>query len=205
MPDISKLPELAALFDTTIDALLGRRCTVLEQAAAGQLEEHLNTAQVTLAEAAEAAPLLPPQQAEALAEHAVTFSLTDSDLPDFTELLPVMSTPKLDQLLQKHFDDESFVSGLLPFCTDGAIDAAAQARLEAGRSITLFLPFLSCAALLKAFHFCTSQGRSTTEFLPFLPTSAIDQSALERNERGDDFSDLLPFLSNDALIQGMII
>ena len=53
MPDISKLPELAELFGTTIDELLGRRCPVIEQAAAGRLDEHLQSAAVTLEEAAE--------------------------------------------------------------------------------------------------------------------------------------------------------
>ena len=52
MPDISKLPELAELFGSTIDELLGRRCPVIEQAAAGRLDEHLQTAAVTVEEAA---------------------------------------------------------------------------------------------------------------------------------------------------------
>ena len=36
MPDISKLPELAELFGTTIDALLGRHSPLIEKAAAGK-------------------------------------------------------------------------------------------------------------------------------------------------------------------------
>ena len=39
MPDISKLPELAELFGTTIDDLLGRHSPLIERAAEGKLEE----------------------------------------------------------------------------------------------------------------------------------------------------------------------
>lgn len=198
MPDISKLPELAELFGTTIDELLGRRCPVLEQAAAGQLRVHLNSATVTLAEAAEAAPFLPPEQAEELLSH-----VDDSELhPDFAsglyDLLPFMSTSQVDTLLQKRLasDDYAF---LLPFCSNTALDAAVQAQLEAGRDITPFLPFLSNPTLRALWNARIARGESTAGFLPFLPTADIDRFALERIGRGEDFAECLPFMSDRAI------
>lgn len=199
MPDISKLPELAALFDTTIDELLGRRCPVLEQAAAGQLNEHLRTAAVTVQEAAEAAPLLPPEQAEALAGYAVDSAPTDEPI-DLTDLLPFMSTSQVDALLHKRLATNDYAP-LLPFCSTTAIDAAVQARLESGQSIAPFLPFLSNRALRNAWDTRIAQGESTAEFLPFMPTADIDRLAIERNERGEGFAELLPFLSDGTLMR----
>lgn len=200
MPDVSKLPELAALFDTTIDELLGRHCPVLEQAAAGQLQEHLSQGEITLAEAAEAAPLLPPQQAEALAEHVANLDLPQDALPHLSALLPFMSTPQVDALLQKYLASDNYTM-LLPFCSTEAMDAAVQARLEADQSITTFLPFLSANTLQAAYQTCIAQGQSIVEFLPFLPTETIDRLALERSERDEGFTELLPFLSGDMLMR----
>lgn len=199
MPDISKLPELAELFGTTIDELLGRSCPVLEQAAAGRLDEHLQSAAVTVGEAAEAAPFLPPEQAEALASHAVDHAAANQPL-DLSDLLPFMSTAQVDALLQKRLAAGDYAA-LLPFCSSTAIDAAVQAQVEAGQSITAFLPFMSANALETAYRARQEQGLSTAEFLPFLPTATIDQAALERSERGESFTEYLPFLSNTALMQ----
>lgn len=198
MPDISKLPELAELFGTSIDELLGRRCPVIEQAAAGTLDAHLQSAAVTVEEAAEAAPLLPPDQAEILAEHAISI-LPEYDSINLSALLPFMSTARVDALLQQRLATNDYAA-LLPFCSTGAIDAAAQARLESGQSIAPFLPFLSNAALRSAWDTRVARGESTAEFLPFMPTEAIDRLAIERNERSEDFAEFLPFLSGGALM-----
>ena len=198
MPDISKLPELAELFGTSIDELLGRPCPVLEQAAAGRLDEHLQTTAVTVEEAAEAAPFLPPAQAETLAAHALD-TATEESAVALSSLLPFMSTAQVDALLQKRLATNNYAA-LLPFCSTSAIDAAVQARLESREAITPFLPFLSNAALKTAWDARVAQGHSTAEFLPFLPTSEIDRIALERNDRGEGFAEYLPFVSNGTLM-----
>lgn len=173
MPDISKLPELAELFGTTIDELLGRRCPVIEQAAAGRLDEHLQSAAVTLEEAAEAAPFLPPEQAEVLAAHVIDTAATESAIA-LSDLLPFMSTAQVDALLQKRLATNDYAA-LLPFCSTSAIDAAVQARIESGDAVA--------------------------PFLPFLPTHEIDRIALERSERGEGFAEYLPFMSDGALMR----
>ena len=199
MPDISKLPELAELLGTTIDGLLGRPCPVFEQAAAGRLDEHLQTTAVTVEEAAEAAPFLPPDQAETLAAHALDAAPEGSAIA-LSSLLPFMSTAQVDALLQKRLATNDYAT-LLPFCSTTAIDAAVQARLESREAIAPFLPFLSNTALKAAWDARVAQGHSTAEFLPFLPTSEIDRIALERSERGEGFAEYLPFMSNDALMR----
>lgn len=160
------------LMDKSTSSFYHEFTPVIEQAAAGRLDEHLQTAGVSVEEAAEAAPFLPPAQAETLAARAIDI-LPEYDSIGLSALLPFMSTTQVDALLQKRLAIGDFAM-LLPFCSDAAIDAAAQARLESGESITLFLPFMS--------------------------TSEVDRIALERNERGEGFAEYLPFLSSNALM-----
>ncbi|MBQ7851029.1 MAG: helix-turn-helix domain-containing protein [Clostridia bacterium] len=199
MPDISKLPELAALFGATIDELLGRRCPVIEQAAAGQLDEHLQTTVVTPEEAAEAAPFLPPEQAEALAAHAID-SVAEDEPIDLSALLPFMSTSQVDALLQKRLATNDYAP-LLPFCSDTAINAAVQARVESGESITMFLPFLSTTMLDRIALEKEEQGESCTEYLPFLSRSALMRIFRQRVQQGQSVRMLLPFLPASAIDQ----
>lgn len=199
MPDISKLPELAALFGTTIDELLGRRCPVIEQAAIGQLDTHLQSTAVTVEEAAEAAPLLPPEQAEALAAHALGI-LPEYDSIDLSALLPFMSTAQVDALLQKRLAVGDFAM-LLPFCSDTAITAAVQARLESGESISLFLPFMSTTELDRIALEKEAQGESCTEYLPFLSDSTLMRIFRQRVQQGQSVRTLLPFLPASAIDQ----
>lgn len=62
MPDISKLPELAEIFGTTIDNILGAKSELIKKAAEGKLEEYVESNPVSLEEIKEAAPILKPNQ-----------------------------------------------------------------------------------------------------------------------------------------------
>ena len=199
MPDISKLPELAELFGTTIDELLGRRCPVIVEAAAGRLDEHLQTAAVTVQEAAEAAPLLPPAQAEALAEHAIGI-MPECDSVSLSTLLPFMSAAQVDALLQKRLTSGDFAM-LLPFCSNTAVDAAVQARLESGESITDFLLFMSTKAVDRIALDKDMRSEGISEYLPFLSDGALMQLFRQRVQRKQSVTTLLPFLPASAIDQ----
>lgn len=199
MPDISKLPELAELFGSSIDELLGRRCPVIEQAAAGRLDEHLQTATLTVEEAAEAAPFLPPEQAENLAAHFLDAAAEEAAV-DLCALLPFMSTAQVDALLQKRLSTNNYTS-LLPFCSTRAVDAAAQARLESGQSIASFLPFLSTATVDRIALERNERGEGFTEYLPFLSSNALMRIFRHRVQQGQRVHMLLPFLPTSAIDQ----
>ena len=64
MPDISKLPELAEIFGTSIDVILGAKSELIESAAEGKLEEYVSENKVSVEELKEAAPILKPDQVE---------------------------------------------------------------------------------------------------------------------------------------------
>ena len=68
MPDISKLPELAEMFDVTIGELLGEHSELIEKAASEELDEYLESNSVSAAELTEAAPVHTPRQVDTDAE-----------------------------------------------------------------------------------------------------------------------------------------
>ena len=106
MPDISKLPELAELFSTTIDELLGRPSLLLEKAAEGKLDELLpfisNAMLVSLARKAEAqgqscvscAPFLP---GDALSDIALAWLQKGRSIND---LLPFVGESLIARLAE---------------------------------------------------------------------------------------------------------
>ena len=168
MPDISKLPELAALFSTTIDALLGCHSPLIEKAAEGKLEE-LPTP--TVEEVAEAAPLLPPAQIDDLTDRLLEMP----DLPDMTELLPFLPTNKVDELLRQ---EAAKGGNLLPYAihaSTAAVDELALSLEQQGKPSMQLLPLLSNTGLNAIIVERLKKGQSITALLPFISQETIQR------------------------------
>ena len=197
MPDISKLPELAELFSVSIDELLGRHSPLVEKAAAGKLDE---VAAVTVDELAEAAPLLPPQQLESLTETLVNPGTQSAALPDMKELLPYLSTEKVDLLLrQKAAADDADLHDYAMFASTDTIDEVARDFAAKGRSLNQLLPFMSGDAVDEVARDFAAQGRSLNQLLPFMSGDAVDEVARDLAAQGRSLNQLLPFMSGDAV------
>lgn len=188
MPDISKLPELAALLDTTIDHLLGRKLPILEAAAAGTLAD----APVTPAELAEAAPLLTPDQ---ITTASAGLKMEDIDAALLPELLPFLNTEKVNDLLRHAMDQDQDISSFLPFASEAALDDIARLRTEKGQDITHMLPFLSAKTIHHIAQSKVQAGESICPLLPFMHADIIDQLAIERIRQRQRIDDMMPFLS----------
>lgn len=168
MPDISKLPELAELFGTTIDDLLGCHSPLIEKAAEGKLEE-LPTP--TVEEVAEAAPLLPPAQIDDLTDRLLEMP----DLPDMTELLPFLPTSKVDELLRQEAASDG---NLLPYAihaSTAAVDELALSLEQQGKPSMQLLPLLSNTGLNAIIVERLKKGQSITALLPFISQETIQR------------------------------
>lgn len=168
MPDISKLPELAELFGTTIDDLLGRHSPLIEKAAENKLDE-LPTP--TVEEVAEAAPLLPPAQIDDLTDRLLEMP----DLPDMTELLPFLPTSKVDELLRQEAARDG---NLLPYAvhaSTAAVDELALSLEQQGKPSMQLLPLLSNTGLNAIIVERLKKGQSITALLPFISQETIQR------------------------------
>ena len=168
MPDISKLPELAALFTTTIDALLGCHSPLIKTAAENKLDE-LPTP--TVEEVAEAAPLLPPAQIDDLTDRLLELP----NLPDMTELLPFLPTNKVDELLRQ---EAAKGGNLLPYAVHASTAAVAELALsleQQGKPSMQLLPLLSNTGLNAIIVERLKKGQSITALLPFISQETIQR------------------------------
>ncbi len=166
MPDISKLPELAEIFGTTIDALLGRHAPLIEKAAEGKLDE---LAAPTVEEVAEAAPLLPPKQMDDLTNRLLELP----NRPDMTELLPFLPTNKVDELLRQEAARDGKLLPYAVHASTAAVDELALALEQQGKSSMPLLSLLSNTGLNAIIAQRLKKGQSITSLLPFLSQETI--------------------------------
>ena len=192
MPDISKLPELAELFGTTIDALLGCHSSLIEKAAEGKLEE---LPDLTIDEVTEAAPLLPPEQVDALADKLLELP----NLPDMGELLRYLPTGKVDALLRERLEAGHSLREYALFASTNAVDEVAHNLETQGKSLADITPFMSEDCVDEIAHSRASSGRSISDLLPFLYEDSVAELARQLNTAGHSIDELLPFMSEDAL------
>lgn len=192
MPDISKLPELASLFDTTIDELLGRHSPLIEKAAADKLDE---LPVPTVEEIVEAAPLLPPRQMDQLTDQLLDMSA----LPDMDELLRYLPTAKVDALLRQRLEAGESIRVYALFASTDAVDEAAQALEQQGKPILEIAPFMSSHCVDMIARNRAAAGRSFTELLPFLHEASVNDLACQLDAKCCNIVPLFPFMGTDTL------
>ena len=191
MPDISKLPELAELFSTTIDELLGREVPLVIKAVEGELDRYL----ITLPEVVEAAPILPPRQLDSLTDKLLEMP----NLPDMGELLRYLPTPKVDELLRQRLEAGQPLREYACFASHDAVDEAVRTLEKQGQPVCDLLPFMSNAAMEEIAHTRVAAGDDISELLPFLRISTVDALARALEAKGDSITHLFPFMGASAL------
>ena len=192
MPDISKLPELAELFGTTIDALLSHHSPLIEKAAENKLEE---LPELTVRELTEAAPILPPKQVDDLADKLLDLP----NLPDMTELLRFLPTSKVDALLLQRLNAGFPVRDYAFFASTGAVDQAARSLEKQGKPIAEIAPFMSEDCVDEIARSRAAEGRDIFDLLPFLYGASVDAIARQMDAAGHPIDALRPFMSESTL------
>ncbi len=132
MPDISKLPQIAELFNTTIYNIIGKPNRVLNEISEGR---DVNISMHTSEEINDAAGLIQPQTIKEIIEHStLTFKLSS--------LLPYLECDYIEQLTDKYYQQSKDISIFLPFLSSAKIKVLLKHSLENDKSINAFLPYL---------------------------------------------------------------
>ncbi len=132
MPDISKLTELSDILGTTVDELLGKENPVVGKMIHG---EKIDMAEVSAEDMVEAAEISKPRQVEEVVKN--------SRIADIVPLLPFLDEDYIDELAEKHRDDDEGIRYLLPFLTEDTVDKLALDYFKEGKNITHLLPFMT--------------------------------------------------------------
>lgn len=195
MPDISKLPELAEIFEVTIDEILGKKNPII-----GQLvhDETIDPHTATSAEIEEAAMIAKPRQLEKIVED------------NFDSLIDAVPSATVSELENKTTEANSTASGslthdvlnaLLPYLDVDEVTHLAHRALENGKSVERFLPFIDEEAVNGLAQKAFEKGGTgaVRSYLPFMSDDAVDGMIAIAVQRGDDITPLLPFASEDAI------
>lgn len=176
MPDISKLPELAEIFDTSIDDILGAKSRLIEKAAEGTLEEYVENNPVSLDEIKEAAPILKPDQVAVIADKNTQLLCGE----DSEHVAPSGDTGLSDSTGQDA--DEGKLA------EDGTCEAKSG---DTGRNdidledIEELLPYLDEEAVAKLFKKYLSKGKNVEALLPYMDEDTVGDFAMDiYNRRG---------------------
>lgn len=130
MPDISKLPELAEIFNVGIDEILGegKGSQFIGSVLDNKTEDYFQQNAVSAEELSELAPLLQLEQIGEAFEHVKA----NVSLGDLVALAPFLSEEVLDECARKAFaeKDAGALLPLAPFLSQEVLDEFAS-RLNA--------------------------------------------------------------------------
>ena len=159
MPDIAKLPELAEIFDVSIDDILGKSNAVLHDVVSSQQP---NVEAYSDGDISEAVNMLKPSQLKTVLEN------TSYHPHVLTTCLPFLSESVVGSIADEHFKSGKSIHVFLPFLSEEKVEEFVKATKAMGKSITNFLPFLK-ESTVKSFAFEAFQHGGIDEASAFLP------------------------------------
>ena len=136
MPDIEKLPEIAKLFEISIDELIGESKVVTMMLNTSKQEPE-NFEELTEEDITEVLPILKPDQIT-----EVVNGVNKSALKDINRFLPFMEPEDVKEFAWKNFNAGNSIGGYLPFLNEEDILEFATESFNAGNDICIYLPFL---------------------------------------------------------------
>lgn len=172
MPDIAKIPELAELFQVSINELIGSSKVVnavLNSDAAQWKDESFAEEEIE-----EAIPILKPAQITELIE-----GIDNTTVKDISAFLPYMHEEDVKELAQEALRAGKEIDGYLPFMHEEDVKELALEALRAGKEINGYLPFMHEEDVKELALEALSAGRGIKEYLPFMHEEDVRAFAME--------------------------
>lgn len=136
MPDIEKLPEIAKLFEISIDELIGESKVVTMMLNTSEQDPE-NFEKLTEEDITEVLPILKPDQIT-----EVVNGVNKSALKDINRFLPFMEPEDVKEFAEEAVSAGKSICGYLPFLNEEDILEFATEAFNAGNDICIYLPFL---------------------------------------------------------------
>lgn len=170
MPDISKLPELAELFEVSIDEVLGKSNPVLNEVVKDEKAKLINYSETDINEAAD---LIKPQKIKEMIECSEYNPIVIS------ALLPFLDSECIEELMNKCKNAGECIALFLPFLSCEKIDELAEETNAKGESFEMFLPFMSQEKIKELAYeaFYKSGIKGASPYLPFMEKDDLKRLA----------------------------
>ena len=202
MPDISKLPELAELFGTSVDELLGQSSPLISGIVSEPIDDYLKEHKVTIDEVKQAAPLLKPDQVDKVFENC---EVSEDEFSEIVELLPFLGRDVCNGLFKKYCanGDIGYAEELAPFADRAVIDEETEHLMETEEGIGNLAAFMSREARDRAgAAIYEKRGiHALDDFLPFISKTLLDQIADAEYEKNGlrNLDCIAPFMNKQHL------
>lgn len=200
MPDISKLPELAQLFDTTVDEILGERSELVDSVVDGKIDEYLETNPVTPGQIGDIAPILKPDQIDKIVRKTPL-----NEIDDIAGLLPFISSSVIDDIARKMVEEEKSIAGIAPFVSQEVIAELAAVNykrrgMSALYDIAAFIPQNQLQKIAEEEYAVRGLG-NIAGIAPFLDRGFLGGLARDTMQKDgiNAIGAIIPFLDRDML------
>ncbi len=209
MPDISKLPEIAELYDVSLDKLLGKhRVTgIVESISSETFKEYSENNDITLKDVEEVSSFVKPSQLDELANTAPIEDVTE----DMLGMLPFVSREAADKIVYNLLDKVKtidLINQSIPFLSKNLTSELIKRGVQSGEKASSFIecaPFIEkeyCNELaLKAFdegYSCSELLDSLAPFVSKVVLSTIAKKAME-SMKVEDVLEYAPFLTRELM------
>jgi transcriptional regulator with XRE-family HTH domain len=205
MPDITKLPEIAEIFNTTIDQLLNseKGAKIISNVVSGKISEKL-----TIEEFKNISPILKPKQIEDLSDE-----LKVDNFDDIISILPFIGEETADKLVTEaldHLNNVDNIVSILPFVNEETADKLVGKYIEINGKITevvSILPFVSTETADKIVVNMIENNNeinNIVSFLPFISEETADLLVIKYlNNKGEieNINAMMPFVSTECADQ----
>lgn len=181
MPDVSKLPQLAEIFNVSIDAILekSKSTQIVVNVLENTTEQFLNQNELSVAEISEVAPILLTEHVNEVFEHVKD----PVSIQDLLSIAPFISEEVLDECAKVAFEREGIHALLFiaPFISDEMLDECARSSFEREgiNALLSIAPFISDEVLDECARRAFEQEgiKALVSIAPFISDEVMDTLA----------------------------
>ncbi len=187
MPDIAKIPELAALFHISIDELIGESRVI--KSVLNHPDGEVKAEDFAEEELKEALPIMKPNQ--------ISHIISESDLSKLKDIelfLPYMSEDDVKEFAMGAQAEGKDIAVFLPYLREEDVKELAMKAYAAGNDTAVFLPFIEEEDVKEIAMKAQAEGNDTAIYLPFIEEEDVKELAMKAYAAGDDIAVYLPFM-----------
>ena len=168
MPDISKLPELAAMFGCTVDEILNEKSELLHSAMSDSLQEYAENNEISREELEAAVPILKPAQVEELANSTL---LKNGD--SIEVFYPYLDEDTLREVAWRRIDKGESIEDMLDYLDEKDVGRFALEQYEQGRPVKEFYEYMEEAQLAELAEQKLGKRESIEDMLDYLDSDIL--------------------------------
>ncbi len=192
MPDISKLPELAEIFQITVDELLNDKASLVGAVLDDTVDEYIEEGKMTEQEIADTLPLLKPEQAEEILEKTDVSSFSDLSI-----FLPYMDEESVGELAMLALEKGLPIDIFLEYMHEEDVGKVAIRAMEKGILLKDCYEFMHEEDIGELAMLALEKGFPVNIFLEYMHEEDVGKVAIRAMEKGTFLKECLEYMHEE--------